>query len=154
MITVFATTVSIDLRGFTIHGTSELAQAADCIQIAPSTRSFSLTNGYIRGCAGAGLTNASNDLTVSVSRVQVTTCNDGIMLGGLATGVVSGCVAKSNTGRGIVLNKGVIEDSVSVANGGFGIQLVSGLVRGCVSKDNGSTNLTAFTGVTADTYAP
>lgn len=154
MFTITAATVSIDLRGFTIYGISELAQAADCVQLAPSVRSFSLSNGFIRGCAGAGLTNTSNDLTASVSRVHVTTCNEGIVMGGASNGVISECLARGNTGRGIVLNKGVIEDSVAISNGGFGIQIVSGLVRGCVSRDNGGTNLTAFVGVTADTYAP
>jgi predicted small lipoprotein YifL len=153
MITVFGTTVSIDLMGFTIHGTSELAQAADCIEVNPAVRSFSLTNGHIRGCAGKAVT-ASGDTAATISRVQVTSNGEGIFLGGGSTfGVISGCVAKSNTGRGLVVNKGVIEQSVSVSNGSFGILLVSGVVRGCVSRDNVGLNISAG-GVIADTYAP
>lgn len=155
MITVFATHASIDLNGFTIHGTSQVAQAADCIQIEASVRSFALSNGVIRECGGNGVvSDGGNDLSVSVSRVHANqNGGSGIQFGVGASGVVSESVARNNGVRGILLYEGIIEDSVTVGNTGVGVQTTSGLIRGCMSKLNGVANLFGG-GMVADTYAP
>jgi len=157
MIDVFAADVSIDLNGFTINGTSQVAQAADCIQLETSVRSFALHNGVIRGCGQHGVTtNGGANTRISVNRVESSHNGQSGMTFGVGTyGVISESVFKSNGARGVLLGDGVIEDSVAYSNGSIGLQLSTGLIRGCMARSNVSFNtLILQGGLVADTYAP
>ena len=157
MIDIFASNVSIDLNGFTINGTSQVAQAADCIQLETSVRSFALHNGGIRGCGQHGVTTSGGaDTRISVNRVESSYNGQSGMTFGIGTyGVISESVFKSNAARGVLLVEGVIEDSVAISDGSIGLQLQNGIIRGCTARLNGIFNATITSGgLVADTYAP
>jgi hypothetical protein len=157
MITVLANSVSIDLNGFTIHGTNGLTVASDCIQIESDVRTFSLTNGVIRGCGQYGVvTNFPFALTVSVDRVQANqNGQDGMSFGLGSFGVITRSVAKSNAGRGMLLAEGVIRECAAFSNGTIGLQISYGTINGCVARSNTVINaLVSSGGTVVDTYAP
>jgi hypothetical protein len=157
MITVSATHASIDLNGFTIHGTSQVAQASDCIQVEPTVRSFHLGNGVIRACGLNGVTtNGATDMSVTLERLHVLENGaNGITLGTGAYGVISECVARGNGQRGVLLDKGIIEDTMAMDNGSVGLTLQNGLIRGCMARANVVFNAIVLSGgLMADTYSP
>ena len=156
MITVIANNVSIDLNGFTIDGTGQGAVASDCIQIEQDVRTFSLTNGAIRGCGQNGVvTNVPFGLTFTVDRVQANQNGGaGMSFGPGSFGVISRSVAKSNVGRGFLVSEGILTDCAAFANGSAGIQVVYGTINGCMARSNGINVVLSSGGTVADTYAP
>jgi hypothetical protein len=157
MITVIANDVSIDLNGFTINGTSQVAVSGDCIQIEPGVRTFGLTNGVIRGCGQNGvLANGPFALTVTVDRVQANQCGQsGLLFGTGSFGVISRSVAKSNAVRGILLAEGVLTECAAFTNGSVGLQVAYGVLSSSIARSNAGGNAFILSGgASAATYAP
>jgi hypothetical protein len=157
MITVFANYVSIDLNGFTINGTSQVATAADCIEIEQDVRTFALSNGTIRGCGENGvLTNTPFGVSVNVDRVQaIQNGQGGLVFGTGSYGVISRSVARSNGARGILLAEGVLTEDSAFSNGTVGLQVSFGAINGCVAHSNASLNALILSGgVSVATFAP
>ena len=117
--------VTIDLRGFSI------ANCTTGISAAPGVNGVAIHNGYVRGCAGAGI-----DLgTVGKCRLEDVMVSDnggdGASVGGVS--VVTLCTASGNGGLGLALgDDGAIFRSVARSNGGSGIVIAAN----CQATDN------------------
>lgn len=99
IITVIVSNVTIDLRGFTIVGGTEVSQALDGIEIDSRVNNVSISNGNIVLCGVDGISGLSAE-SCSVRNVNVISCfGDGIVLGQSAE--VIDCVANSSGGYGI-----------------------------------------------------
>ncbi|MFM9957443.1 MAG: right-handed parallel beta-helix repeat-containing protein [Phycisphaerales bacterium] len=154
-IEIAASGVTIDLNGFDLLG---VAGSLDGIAATGGNqRNITIRNGSVRNWGGDGI-----DLftTTNLSRVEgvhssgnvgdgirpgdgglVVNCNasyngdDGIT----SSLTVIGCVARNNTGNGIlILNGGSVTDSSAFDNTGHGIYAGNGCnVTNCTSRDNG-----------------
>jgi len=156
MITVLANYVSIDLNGFTVNGTGPGAVASECIQIESDVRTFTLTNGTIRGCGGYGVySNFPFGLTVTVDGVHVNQNGQGGMIFTNGTyGVISRSVAKSNGTTGIFLSEGTLTECAAFSNGATGLQLQRGIISGCTARLNGLNAVILSGGSIVNSYVP
>lgn len=156
MITVLANYVSIDLNGFTVNGTGQSAVASECIQIESDVRTFTLTNGTIRGCGGYGVySNFPFALTVTVDGVHANQNGQGGMIFTSGTyGVITRSVARSNGTTGIFLSEGVLSDCAAYSNVATGLQLGRGTINGSTARLNGLNGIIMSGGAIVDSYFP
>jgi hypothetical protein len=111
------------------------------------------------GCGGYGLSNGSNDFQVSFIDCIAYGCALGMFN---STGIMSGCLAHSNTSHGFVQGRSntspYLINCVSYGNGGFGWSATSAneLIIGCAGGVNTSGNFSttpkniSFITLTAD----
>jgi hypothetical protein len=155
MINVFANYVAIDLNGFTIDGAGQGVVAADCIQIEPNVRTFSVSNGTIRGCTNGIVTNNPTALSATVDRMHVNQNGvSGVNFGNGSHAIVTRSMFRANGVHGAFVFDGIMQNCTATANQ-IGLQINYGVMQGCFARDNWGINALVFqAGVTADTYAP
>jgi parallel beta helix pectate lyase-like protein len=145
VIEIASDNVTLDLRGFTITGSSEVAQAFDGVKVFDGIRSVAIRNGTIEKCIDRGIdAEKANDIIVEGIRA-IGNIGDGIVI---ASGIVRECVATNNSGSGIVADTIVtgrsttIVDCVSTGNGFLGIDTGFGCsIQNCVVRDSGTIGI-------------
>lgn len=121
MITIASDDVSLDLRGFTIVGSSEVAQADDGIAIPFDTTNVSIANGAIRACIGSGI-NAVAATAGEYRNLRLQgNVGHGMRVG--ASSIVESCVATGNGDRGIYVTESVVTGCIAQDNDSVGIQI-------------------------------
>lgn len=142
--------VTLDLNGFTIVGSNEVAQAVAGVRVLGSFDNITIKNGIIRNCVGHGIDTVSAGVNRGVTIEQITTHNNtanGILT---ARALVRHCVAYLNDGDGIeAQDDSLIEFCLVQDNAGDGITVGAGsMVRDCVARANGSSGISAQEGST------
>jgi len=135
MIRISSDDVTLDLRGFTIYGSSEVSLADDGIDVPFEAHNIDIHGGTIRACVGSGIdaVNAQDSLYCDL-RLESNGA-DGIRIGD--GGVIRDCVATGNGGSGIVGRQSVIERCVARDNGSVGIDTgIRSRASGCVANGN------------------
>jgi parallel beta-helix repeat protein len=138
-ITVNASDVTLDLRGFAISNTEVFVFNRDIV-IDDTETNVTITNGTIRRCLAEGITSDSAfsfPKGVHISDVRVlSNGSEGIHLGDACT--VTGSLAVDNDSHGIrVEDHGKVIDCTAETNDGYGILTANaGLVKNCIANGN------------------
>ncbi len=138
-ITINASNVTLDLKGFSIDGT-EVFVFDNGIVIDDSESNITIINGTITNSLQSGIT-SDNPLLypkgIDVSDIRVISNGSvGIRIGDGSS--ITGSLAIGNGSFGIVVeDHGKVIDCTSKDNGGWGILTANaGLVKDCISNDN------------------
>lgn len=170
-ISVEASDVTIDLRGFTFAG---VPGSLDGVHVAASSTRLTVRNGTISGWGGDGVDEVDGGAKDGVFESLRVTGNsaDGLRLGencvvrtcklgnnsGYGVSVdgrasISGCVADNNGIGGFYLGAGSVLDCVASSNGSSGFEVFDEpvLIKDCVAFDNSDTGFRiGFGGKVAD----
>lgn len=155
MVTVLSSDVTIDLCGYTMYGSSEVALADSAIHIVQPAGNVTVRNGTIRECEGHGVSTSENggagyffkDLKV------ISNGESGIFLP-FESGHAIDCFAQDNGGTGIAIGQIVARNCIIIGNDNGGIIAFSGVVQSNTVEFNGVANITLGTGVNVDNHAP
>jgi hypothetical protein len=146
MITIASDDVTLDLRGFTIYGSSEVSQADDGIDVPFDARNIAIHGGTIRACIGSGIDALNADDGLYYDLRLEANGDHGVRIGD--GGVIRDCVASANGGSGIVGRQAVIERCVARDNDSVGIDTG---IRSHASRCVANGNLRGFTASQAAT---
>ena len=145
---------TIDLNGFAIVGSSEVAQASSGIHLGV-IRHATIRNGTIRDCAGPGIdAEPGTEASVIITDLHVLD-NDGagIKLSN-SDGRIARCNVLRNGGLGINIANMIVRDCVVGENADEGIIGYRGLVQSNNAYDNGAQQITIFDGLVIENYEP
>lgn len=123
-IEITVSNVTLNLNGFQVIG-AELG-SLDGIHIGANLENTTITNGSVRGFAGAGIS-GSSAVATAIRDVRVA----------------------SNQGSGIFVGRAVVDGCIAEGNGSVGISVgVGSVVTGCVAALNGQHGITTGQGST------
>jgi parallel beta-helix repeat protein len=131
--------ITIDLRGFAITGSSEVAQANDCIVVS-SGDNIEIKDGVVRDGIDDGIDTfaATNSRIINIRAFNNT--DRGITTGNGST--VLGCTARSNGGVGIKVGFGGLAENCTARENGSGIRADNGsAVINCAARFNSSIGI-------------
>lgn len=142
--------VTLDLNGFTIVGSNEVAQAVAGVRALGSFDNITIKNGVIRDCVGHGIDTLTFGINRGVTIERITAHNN--TANGILTrrALVRNCVAYLNDGNGIdAQDDSLVEGSLVQNNAGDGITVGAGsMVRDCVARANDNSGISAQEGST------
>ncbi len=147
IIEVRADNVTIDLRGFTIIGSTEVTTADDGILVNEGTNGLTVHNGTITLCQDAGVDafTLNFDTRDCMYRDLRLVGNLGAGLEAGSNSTVDNCLAARNGAAGFFLSPGsVISRSVSAENGASGItSFLSGqlVIDRCTANNNAADGI-------------
>lgn len=150
VIQIAADNTTLDLRGFTIYGHTEVTQAFDCIQIDVGVDHVTIMNGFLDGAVADGISGITNNF-VRVENIHSQNHVDaGIELGDNA--VVVDCIVSNNGGAGLDLSDHcAVERVTAYDNGGSGFRSSTGCTfRSCTAFLNDFHGFQTFNGSTLD----
>lgn len=145
--------VSLDLRGFTIIGSSEVSQADDGIVVSFDVENVAISNGVVRDCVDDGIDAFKARNSQFLNLRLFSNVSEGLVAGNGA--VVSQCTAKGNGGGGIAAYEGsTVSKCTAVGNTGTalfdaGIYAAWGsTVTECTARDNEDDGIYVLGGCT------
>ena len=140
-ITIVASDVTIDLKGFSLSGGTN-----DGIFVSGPRENITVKNGVVRGWGLTGV-NLASATSSQVSHIRATSnLGTGIQVG--QNGTSSDCIAMNNTGVGISMSdRSTLSDCVATSNGGNGIEAGSAcVIRSCTAVSNAAHGISAMFG--------
>lgn len=150
VIEVIADDVTLDLRGFTIYGATEVTTAQYGVHIVNGVQNVVVHNGTISRCVSSGVEAIFAD-GVAIESLRLTSNGaDGARLGSRSR--IDGCVAYANGSDGFTIlgAGGVIVNTVAEANGNDGIDSgASTSIENCTADTNGRFGFLVAAGSTA-----
>ncbi|MFG0257769.1 MAG: hypothetical protein ACF8GE_07715 [Phycisphaerales bacterium JB043] len=137
VISIAAEDVHLDLMGFSIEGSNEVAQADHCIELDAFSDGSVIRNGTVYGALFAGIDGDFGAIGVTVEDiVSRNNSGRGIQVG--AYGVVRRCTVFSNTQVGIETSTDAMVVSCTVNANGRGVLTGrASVIRDVTANDNG-----------------
>jgi hypothetical protein len=140
-ITIEASNVTLDLRGFALIGSGTGAADGIYVSYEAQARNVTIRNGEVREWGGSGVNAAESEHCRLIDLTAVDNGDAGLWI---SSGCVTRCLAEGNGGGGIYVNRGTVTESFSRGNGGDGIGATASAVSDCLATYNGGHGIVAF----------